>query len=1220
MGLASDFGLLFILEAQDRASEIFDHVDESLARFGETARGAADTARGAGEAIDESLASTASGADALDLAAARTATAEERLAAAIDAQAKAEEALLAAREAAASQEELARAAENVAAAEEKATASAGELKAAQEAVAAAKAAGDEDALAAAVQRVSAAQAEAAATARALAGAQKEAAALVTADDIAKAADTLTASERAAKAASDDLTAAQARQADVQKAVAAADTEAAEAAAAEAAAQKRAAADADAAQAMLSKATKTAGLISLGMAVAGYESVKAAGNFQSATTHLVTDAGETAKNLQMVQAGILAVSTATGTSASAVTNAMYHIESAGYHGAAGLTMLKIAAQGAKVGNADLDTVSKTLVGVMNAYGLSASKSASMMNQLIATTAAGDMKMQDLASSLSSVAPLAAAAHVQFSQVGGAIATMTAQGMSADQATQDLSNTIRAMSNPNNVAIKEMQQLGIQSQDVSQHLGSRGLTGTIAMLTQAITSHMGKSGQVIMSAFQNSTTAAQDLQVMLKNMPPAFQSMAKGYLDGSVTAKQWRTELQAQTPINQHLMTQFAGLANKANSFNSLLTSGSPATQTYTAALAKMMGGATGLSTALMLSGGRMTVFRANADAIQAAADKSGKSVDNWGKIQSTFNFKLESAKTAAENTGIAIGSALLPAVSTLLQGITHVVVPIAEWTAKHRTLTAILFGSVSAIAATVAIVGVASKTYKAVTGTVKTMQAAYRGVMKLFGQAGEQQAAAAQKGAAAQSQAAAESEAASEEEAAAAQQSAAEQKAASGEAAAAAETDAAAAAAANETAAAESSGSWLASSASMIGSAARWVAQAAVKVAVVVAENVAGAAVTMAAWIAANAAMLLGVGLIVVAVVAAVALIVTHWKQISAFMAKLWHDIVSGAEQAWNWLVTVVRDVWQRILAFIKGWWPVLLAAVTGPLGLLVGLFVKFHTQIWDFIRSTWNNILGFLKGLWNDLVGFARSQWNMMVTVVRDALNGARAVVSTVWAWIKDYISLNVAIIRSVLNWFASLPGRFMSWLRGAANAVSSEGGRLLGWFRALPGRVWSALSGLGSMMMSVGRNLVIGIWNGLASMGSWLWSKISSWGNSILNSIESTFQIGSPSRKTFWHGQMLAQGLAGGLLAGTGTAVAAAGQMASRVLAASSGLGASGYQAGSLAGAAPGGPAAGGTVINLTVSGNHVTSDRDINLLVDKIGKKLATVTLPAAGRKVAY
>ena len=67
------FTVLAILEARDQASEIFGRVDESLDKFSATMKSAADTARAGGEAIDEGLLQTASGADALDLADARVA-------------------------------------------------------------------------------------------------------------------------------------------------------------------------------------------------------------------------------------------------------------------------------------------------------------------------------------------------------------------------------------------------------------------------------------------------------------------------------------------------------------------------------------------------------------------------------------------------------------------------------------------------------------------------------------------------------------------------------------------------------------------------------------------------------------------------------------------------------------------------------------------------------------------------------------------------------------------------------------------------------------------------------------------------------------------------------------------------------------------------------------------------------------------------------------------
>jgi TP901 family phage tail tape measure protein len=1138
---AESFTVLAILEARDRASEIFARADESLGRFSETARSAAGTARGAGAAIDEALGRTVPASERLEIAGARLAAAQEKAAGAARALAGAERELLGAQR---------------------------------------EATGSGDAAAAASARLVEAD-------RKLAAVQKEAA-------------------TAAKGLRD----AQAGQVSALRASAAAGD-------ANAAAQARVKESSAASGIGLASMGKTAGVAALGLGVAGAVMVKAAGNFQDSTTHLVTDAGESAKNLAMVQAGILRVSTATGTSAADITNAMYHIESGGYHGAAGLRMLEVSAQGARVGGADLDTVSKTLVGTMNAYGMSAARSASFMNQLIATVGAGDMRMQDLASSLSSVAPLAAAAHIQFSQVGGAIATMTAQGMSAQQATQNLANTIRNMSSPNNVAIHEMQAMGLSSQDISQKLGQRGLTGTIGILTQAITSHMGRSGQVIQSAFAAAKVAAQDANVEIAAMPPNLQALAKGFLAGSVSTKAWHKDMQGLSPIQAHLMTQFAGTAVKTHAFNSLLTSGSPAAQTYTAALAKMMGGATGLNTALMLSGSRAAVFAANTAAIADAAKKGGDQVSNWSTIQGTFNYKLDAAKTGVANTGIAIGSALLPAATSLLSVTAKIVEPIAMWTAGHRTLTAVLFGGVTALAATVAIISVAAKAFKAVTGAVDTVRATLKALGLISRETAVTQAASAQSAAGAETAAAAES--ASAQGGAAAESSASwissaassarawAASAASGAASAARQAaqsaaKAAVTAASNAAGAMASAAAWAASAASALASGAMAAAGSIARVAVMVAANVAGAAVTMGAWIAANAAMSLGIGLIVIAVVAAVALIVTHWRQVSAFARKAFDEVLR-----------IVGDV----IGWVKGHWPLLLAILTGPFGL-AALWIVTH--------------------------------WRQVTRAVSEAID-----------WVKGHWPLLLAILAGPIGLAVLYVVKHFGQIRdGAAHLI----GDLASFFGGLPGRILSALGDLGSLLFGAGGKIIQGLINGVMSMIGGVGNAI----GSVVSTIKSFLPF-SPAKQgplsgagdPASSGKSIARNLAAGMASGSGGVSAAArglaaaasarAQMVAEAKRAASAMDAvmdaqkrhqehvwhvlhmehlrhlrdmgelpagtgSGY-GGGMPALGGGGPGGGGAVVNVNITGNTIMSERDIDILIGRLGPPL-TRALAQAGIKI--
>src|SRR5439155_4756198 len=120
----------------------------------------------------------------------------------------------------------------------------------------------------------------------------------------------------------------------------------------------------------------------------------AGDFQAGMTSLVTGAGESQKNIQMVSNGLLGLATQTGTSTKQLTDGMYMIESAGYHGADGLKVLQASAEGAKVGAANLADVANGVTTALTDYHMPASQAVSVTNDLIATVASGKTHMQDL----------------------------------------------------------------------------------------------------------------------------------------------------------------------------------------------------------------------------------------------------------------------------------------------------------------------------------------------------------------------------------------------------------------------------------------------------------------------------------------------------------------------------------------------------------------------------------------------------------------------------------------------------------------------------------------------------------------------------------------------------------------------------------------------------------------------------------------------------------
>ena len=133
------------------------------------------------------------------------------------------------------------------------------------------------------------------------------------------------------------------------------------------------------------------------------------------------------------------------------------------------------------------------------------------------------MDELAGAISYVLPVASAAHVSFAEVGGALATMTAQGTSADQATTYLRQTIGGLLNPTTKARNELLGLGIDTLDLQKHLSERGLTGTIKVVSDAIKSRLGPDGfAVVLDSLKKAGGQTDKFQAALTNLPPALQS--------------------------------------------------------------------------------------------------------------------------------------------------------------------------------------------------------------------------------------------------------------------------------------------------------------------------------------------------------------------------------------------------------------------------------------------------------------------------------------------------------------------------------------------------------------------------------------------------------------------------------------------------------------------------------------------------------------------------
>lgn len=259
---------------------------------------------------------------------------------------------------------------------------------------------------------------------------------------------------------------------------------------------------------------TIGALATTAAIAGIglASAKMAGDYQADLTSLVTGAGEAKSNIQLVSDGILQMAKDTGTSTKQLTDGLYMIESAGYHGQAGLDVLKSAAEGAKVGSAQLGTVADAVTTVMKDYSDQNISAATATNTLIATVANGKTHLEDLAGALSHVLPTASAAGIGLNDTMAAMATMTGEGVDAANAATYLRQTIIALSAPADVAKQAMADVGLSSDEVAATM-QKSLPDALKMVTDAVGSKFPVGSAKYIEAIKNISGGAREMQGML-----------------------------------------------------------------------------------------------------------------------------------------------------------------------------------------------------------------------------------------------------------------------------------------------------------------------------------------------------------------------------------------------------------------------------------------------------------------------------------------------------------------------------------------------------------------------------------------------------------------------------------------------------------------------------------------------------------------------------------
>lgn len=245
-----------------------------------------------------------------------------------------------------------------------------------------------------------------------------------------------------------------------------------------------------------------------------------------------------------------------------------------------------------------------------------------------------------------------------------------------------------------------------------------------------------------------------------------------------------------------------------------------------------------------------------------------------------------------------------------------------------------------------------------------------------------------------------------------------------------------------------------------------------------------------------------------------------------------------------------------------------LAYTLGGMALAI-LAVKGGMMAWAAAQAVWSAATTIATGvqwLWNSALFASPITWIILavlalvavIVVIATKTTWFQTIWSTVWGGIKTAFNATINWFKGVFAWFGTLPGKFAGWfgaakdwavskftslvnwvkglpgriggalgglvgtLRNRASsafqamrdAASSKASALMSWAAGIPGRIGKAVGGMGSALYSKGKAVIQGLWNGITSMGGWLWGKVKNFvKDNVVNAAKSFLHIGSPSK-----------------------------------------------------------------------------------------------------------
>lgn len=263
----------------------------------------------------------------------------------------------------------------------------------------------------------------------------------------------------------------------------------------------------------------------------------------------------------------------------------------------------------------------------------------------------------------------------------------------------------------------------------------------------------------------------------------------------------------------------------------------------------------------------------------------------------------------------------------------------------------------------------------------------------------------------------------------------------------------------------------------------------------------------------------------------------------SIFSVIWEGLKAAFEQMWAWLSEncpeiagfftaawdTIKAVWNFAAPFFTAIWETIKAVFSVVAEVLGGFF----ETAWTVIKAVWDTVTGYFSAVWETIKGiFAvvgavlSGNWSEAWEAIKGIVGAWASYFSGVWNSIKTVFSAVASwfgnIFKAAWNAIKSIVGTWANFFKTVWNGIKSVFSTVGSWFKSVFttavngiksawGSVTSFFSGIWekikavfkpSAFIEIGKNLLMGLWNGINDKVQWLKNKVAG----VVNKIKSWF------------------------------------------------------------------------------------------------------------------